>query len=99
LYAERPGATTYNATATAVITEPDYAAQGQAAARNAANARRFREQREILFENSLRANTLWPNQHAGGDLYFKRSKFKKGALIVTIGSIDYFFVIFRNYHQ
>ncbi|MGZ8846011.1 MAG: hypothetical protein ACXW3C_06060 [Pyrinomonadaceae bacterium] len=93
------GSVTYNSNSTVVITEPDYAARRQAAARQATIAENLRVQREAFLENVLRANTLWPNQNTGGDLYFKRAKFEKGALIVSINHVDYFFVIFRNYSQ
>ena len=93
------GTVTYRANGTAVVTEPDYAAQRRVAAQNAANARNARSESEAFLSNALRANTVLPGQSVGGDLYFKREKFKEGALIVTVDDVDYMLVIKRNYSQ
>jgi hypothetical protein len=88
------GSAIYTGQTTATITEPDRAAQNRAARENAATSARASSRGQEFLDTALLANTVFPDSHVAGNLYFKPLAHKNTPAIlftIYIGDTEYIY--------
>lgn len=88
------GSAVYSGSSTATISEPDEARRRQAARDNAQTTTEANSKASEVLSAALKANTVFPGERVGGDVYFKYPNNKVGKVLFSFAleGTDYFFV-------